>query len=134
GKGGVKLEEIGSFDAPVYVTEPPTGDDSLFVVEQGGTIQRLDSAGGDPSLFLDISDQVTAGGEQGLLSVAFAPDYEKSGLFYVAFTGTDSDQYVFEYRRAGDGDTADPDSGRELLHIDDFAANHNGGLLLFGPD
>jgi glucose/arabinose dehydrogenase len=84
---------------------------------------------------LDISDQVTAGGEQGLLSVAFAPDYDKSGLLYVAFTGTDQDQYVFEYERSeSDPPTADPESAREIVHVDDFAANHNGGLVLFGPD
>jgi glucose/arabinose dehydrogenase len=105
------------------------------VVEQGGTIQRIDPDTGDPSLFLDVSDQVTAGGEQGLLSMAFAPDYAKSRLFYVAYTGTDSDQHVFEYQSSeSDPATADPGSAREIVHIGDFAANHNGGLVLFGPD
>jgi glucose/arabinose dehydrogenase len=134
GRGGVGLEQIGTFESPVYLTQPASGDDALYVVEQGGTIQRIPPDGGDPSLFLDISDQVTAGGEQGLLSVAFAPDYEKSGLLYVDYTGTDQDQHVAEYRRSDSGEEADPASARELVHIGDFAANHNGGLLLFGPD
>jgi glucose/arabinose dehydrogenase len=133
GRGGVGLEQIGSFENPVYVTEPPSGDDGLYVVEQGGTIQRIPPDGGDPTLFLDISSQVTAGGEQGLLSVAFAPDYAKSGLLYVDFTGTDQDQHVVSYQRSDSGEV-DPDSARELAHIGDFAPNHNGGLLLFGPD
>ena len=135
GDGGVELEQIGEFASPVYLTQPPSGDDGLYVVEQEGTIQRIEQDGGDPSLFLDIVDLVTAGGEQGLLSVAFAPDYEKSGLFYVAYTGTDDNQHVAEYSRSeSDPLVADPESARELVNIEDFAANHNGGLVLFGPD
>lgn len=131
----MELEQLGEFAAPVYITQPPSGDDGLFVVEQEGTIQRIDADGGEPSLFLDIVDLVTAGGEQGLLSVAFAPDYEKSGLFYVAYTGTDENQHVAEYSRSkSDPLTADPQSARELVSIEDFASNHNGGLLLFSPE
>ncbi len=135
GNGGVTLEQLGSFDQPVYITQPPSGDDALYVVEQCGTIERLNPDGGSPTIFLDVSDQVTCGGEQGLLSVAFAPDYGKSGLLYVDYTGTDEDQHVFEFKRSSsDPTTADPSSARELVHIDDFAPNHNGGLLMFGPD
>ena len=105
------------------------------MVEQCGTIQRVPVDGGEPNPFLDISDLVTCGGEQGLLSVAFAPDYEDSGLFYVDYTAADEDARVVEYARSADDPaTADPDSARELLTIPDFAPNHNGGLLLFGPD
>ena len=87
GEGGVELEELGSFEAPVYVTQPPSGDgEHLYVVEQGGTIKRVPLGGGEPTTFLDISELVTSGGEQGLLSVAFAPDYERSGLLYVNYT------------------------------------------------
>ena len=135
GSGGIELEEIGEFASPVHVAQPPSGDDGLYVVEQEGTIQRIDANGGEPSLVLDITDQVTCCGEQGLLSVAFAPDYEKSGLLYVAFTGTDQNQHVVEYSRSGsDPLTADPDSARELASIEDFASNHNGGLVLFAPN
>jgi glucose/arabinose dehydrogenase len=136
GDGGVKLEQLGSFAQPVYVTQPPSGDDEhLYVVEQCGTIQRVPVGGGDPSVFLDISSLVTCGGEQGLLSVAFAPDYERSGLLYVNYTDKGGASQTVEYRRSdGNPETADPDSARRLLQIDDFATNHNGGLLMFGPD
>jgi glucose/arabinose dehydrogenase len=136
GRGGVELTELGAFDYPVHVAQPRTGDDGhLYVVEQCGRIQRIPSDGGDPKLFLDVSEQIACGGEQGLLSVAFAPDYADSGLLYVYYTDTEGDERIVEYRRApGEPPTADPDSARELLAIEDFASNHNGGLLLFGPD
>jgi glucose/arabinose dehydrogenase len=132
GTGGVELEMVGDFDQPVYVTQPPSGDQALFVVEQCGRVLRLE--GGQAETFLDVSDLITCGGEQGLLSVAFAPDYERSGRLYVNYTDTAGDSRTVSYRRAGDSNTADPDSARELLRISDFASNHNGGLLLFGPD
>jgi glucose/arabinose dehydrogenase len=98
-------------------------------------IQRLASDGGGASPFLDLSDLVTCGGEQGLLSVAFDPLYERSGLLYVNYTDLDGSSRTVEYRRsAADPTVADPESARELLTIEDFASNHNGGLLLFGPD
>lgn len=136
GVGGVALESIGDFDQPVYVTQPPTGDDDhLYVVEQCGTIQRVPLDGGNPTTFLDLSDLITCGGEQGLLSAAFAPDYAKSGHLYVNYTDASEDSRTVEYQRSDDDPaTADPGSARELLKIDDFASNHNGGLLMFGPD
>jgi glucose/arabinose dehydrogenase len=136
GQGGVRLEQLGEFEQPVYVTQPPFGDaDHLYVVEQCGRIQRLPVAGGEPSTFLDLGELVTCGGEQGLLSVAFAPGYADSGLLYVNYTDTEGDSRTVEYRRSDDDPAiADPGSARELLKIDDFAPNHNGGLLLFGPD
>jgi glucose/arabinose dehydrogenase len=131
GDGGVALEKLGDFDQPVYVTQPASGDGALFVVEQCGRIVRVD--GGRSETFLDVSDLITCGGEQGLLSMAFAPDYERSGLLYLNYTSTDGSSRTVEYERANDS-AADPDSARELLRIEDFASNHNGGLLLFGPD
>lgn len=134
GRGGVALEEVGDFEQPLYVTQPPSGDEAIFVVEQCGRIQRLEP-GGEPETFLDVSELVTCGGEQGLLSVAFAPDYEASGLLYVNYTDSTGDSRTVEYARsASDPGRADPESDRELLRIEDFAPNHNGGLLLFGPD
>jgi glucose/arabinose dehydrogenase len=136
GEGGVALEQVGEFDEPVYVTQPPAGDRRhLYVVERCGTIQRAPSGGGAAQTFLDLTDRVECGGtEQGLLSMAFAPDYRDSRLLYVYYTGTDQNQRVVEYEASVDGSAADPDSARELLVMDDFASNHNGGLLLFGPD
>ncbi len=134
GQGGVRLEGIGEFEQPVYITEAP-GDGRLYVVEQCGRIKRLSPSGGEPGVFLDIGELVTCGGEQGLLSVAFDPAYEKSGLLYVYYTDTAGDERIVEYRRSADDPAvADPASARELVAIDDFAENHNGGLLLFGPD
>jgi glucose/arabinose dehydrogenase len=132
GEGGVQLEKVGDFDQPVYVTQAP-GDDHLYVVEQCGRILRVSPDGGEASPFLDISGQVSCGGEQGLLSVAFDPGYAKSGLLYIYFTDPAGDERIVELHSPG-GATADPASARELIAIDDFAENHNGGLLLFGPD
>ena len=131
GRGGVELTELGSFDAPLYVTQPPGESEDLYVVEQGGTIQRL-TPDGETSTFLDISDLVTSGGEQGLLSVAFSPDYQRDGLLYVDYTDLEGDSRIAEYRARGG--TVDLTSRRELLRIEDPYPNHNGGLLLFGPD
>jgi glucose/arabinose dehydrogenase len=127
----MRLVRVGTFNAPVYVTAP-RGDRSVqFVVEQGGRIMVVRGGRKRSTPFLDISGQVTAGGEQGLLSMAFAPDYASSGLFYVYFTDNDGDQRVVEYRRAS-ADRADPRSARLVLEMPDSESNHNGGLLLFG--
>ncbi len=132
GTGGVRLEKLGDFEAPLYVTQPPDSED-LYVVEQGGTVRIVRDGETLSKPFLDITDQVTANGEQGLLSIAFAPDYPDSHLVYAYYTDLDQNQRVVEFR-APDGDAVDPDSERLVLEMDDFAGNHNGGLLLFGPD
>ena len=131
GEGGVELTHLGDFDQPLYVTQPPSGTRDLFVVEQGGRVQRL-APDGDAETFLDISDEVSSGGERGLLSLAFAPDYARSGLLYVDFTNLEGDTRVVEYK-ARDG-RVDEGTRRELLRIDQPFPNHNGGLVLFGPD
>jgi glucose/arabinose dehydrogenase len=133
GDGQVKLEKIGEFDQPVYVTQPPDGKD-LYVVEREGTVRVVRDGQVVSTPALDITDEVTADGEeQGLLSVAFPPDFQTSRLAYAYYTGNDEDQHVVEYTVADDG-SFDRDSEREVLHMEDFASNHNGGLLLFGPD
>jgi glucose/arabinose dehydrogenase len=130
--GQLRLVKIGDFDQPDYLTQPP-GSDDLYVVEREGAV-RLVRGGGAISTALDITDQVTADGEeQGLLSVAFPPDFQSSRLAYAYYTGNDEDQHVAEYTVADDG-SFERNSERELLHMEDFASNHNGGLLLFGPD
>jgi len=131
GRGGVELTEIGEFDLPLYVTQPRGDGPDIYVVEQGGTVQRV-APDGSRSTFLDVSGEIVSGGEQGLLSIAFAPDYADSGLFYVDYTNRDGDTRVVEYR-AEDGEV-DPSSARTLLAVKQPFANHNGGLLLFGPD
>jgi glucose/arabinose dehydrogenase len=131
--GTVRLQEIGSFDSPLYVTAPPGDESRVFVVEQGGTV-RVVRDGKTPSKpFLDVSNEITSGGERGLLSIAFAPDYAQSGLFYAYYTDENGDTRVMEYKRRSD-DEADPGSARQVLFQKQPEPNHNGGPLVFGPD
>jgi glucose/arabinose dehydrogenase len=137
GDGGVKLTKVGDFSEPVYITQPPGDDRDLFVVERGGKIRVSRDGKVLPAPFLDLSSQVATGFvEQGLLSMAFAPDYAKSGHFYVYYTDSDGDIKVVEYRRSSDDPpVADPDTARLVLGVEHSANdNHNGGLVLFGPD
>jgi glucose/arabinose dehydrogenase len=130
---GVRLVPVGTFDAPLWVTAPPGDKRRLFVVEQGGRIMVVRGGRKLAQPFLDLRSQVLAGGEQGLFSIAFAPDYARSGLFYVYYTGRDGNQNVVEGRRAS-ADRADPSSARLVLTMADTETNHNGGSLVFGPD
>jgi glucose/arabinose dehydrogenase len=136
GGGGVRLEEVGRFDQPTYVHQPASGADGLlFVVEQPGRVQVIETPSGDQHTFLDIAGKVACCGEQGLFSVAFAPDYAESGLFYVYYTAKGGDLTIEEYRRSADPLAADQSSARRLLDIEHSRfGNHNGGQLQFGPD
>lgn len=130
---GVRLVKVGSFDAPLYVTAPPKDTRRIFVVQQAGKIMVVRGGRTLRAPFLDITSQVTSGGEQGLLGLAFAPDYASSGLFYIYFTGKDQKQHLVEMKRRTE-DVADPASARTVFVHDDPEANHNGGQLAFGPD
>jgi glucose/arabinose dehydrogenase len=131
----VRLTKIGDFDAPLYVAQPPGDRRDLFVVEQGGRIRIVHDGHVVDRPFLDISDEVSSGGERGLFSVAFAPDYATSGRLYVDFTDLAGDTRVVEYRRSsGSPLRADPTTAREVLGVDQPSAIHNGGQLQFGPD
>ena len=133
-QAGARLVRVGRFAAPVYVTAPPGDRRRLFVVEQAGTIRVVRDGRKLSRPFLDIRGDVLAGGERGLLSMAFPPDYGSSGRFYVYFTGRDGDIRIQEFRRAS-ADTADRSTRRQLLRIEHSqAGNHNGGQLQFGPD
>jgi glucose/arabinose dehydrogenase len=135
GRGGVVLTRLGDFEEPVHVAQAP-GSRELYVVEKGGTIRVIDAQGdvrGEP--FLDISDQVSTGTEQGLFSIAFPPDDQSSGRFYIDYTDTAGDTRIVEYRRSADHPLqADESSARQVLFVDQPYENHNGGLLLFGPN
>ena len=130
---GVRLVRVGSFDQPLYVTAPPGDERRVFVVEQGGRIWVVRGGRKLARPFLDLSSKTEAGGEQGLLSMAFAPDYATSGLFYVDYTDNNGDSRIIEYKRATE-DRADPVSARQVIFERQPEPNHNGGLLLFGPD
>jgi glucose/arabinose dehydrogenase len=130
---GIRLVQIGSFSSPLHVTAPPGDRRRVFVVEQGGRIVVVRGGRTLARPFLDISSLVQAGGEQGLLSMAFAPDYATSGRFYVYYTDREAEQRIVEYRRSGP-DRASPGSARLVLRMEDPEPNHNGGLMVFGPD
>jgi glucose/arabinose dehydrogenase len=130
---GVRLVKVGDFDQPLYVTAPPGDRRRLFVVEQDGRIVVVRGGKQLPVPFLDIRSQVTSSGEQGLLGLAFAPDYATSGLFYVYFTGRDTKEHLVAFHRRT-ADVADAGSERTLFIHDDPEPNHNGGMLAFGPD
>lgn len=118
---------------PLYLTAP-AGDPRLFVVEQPGRIRVI--AGGvlQAAPFLDITGKVSYGGEQGLLSVAFHPNYTVNGYFYVDYTDAAGDTRVERYRVSADPNVADPASAKLILSVDQPYSNHNGGLVVFGPD
>ena len=129
---GLRLRRIGTFSNPVYVTAPPGDRRRVFVVEQGGRVRIVRGGRTVGRPFLDISDRVSSGGERGLLSLAFAPDYRRSGRFYVYYTANDGDIRIVEYRRAS-AERADHGSARRVLSVSHPVSNHNGGLVKFGP-
>ncbi|HEY8165105.1 MAG TPA: PQQ-dependent sugar dehydrogenase [Gemmatimonadaceae bacterium] len=130
----MRLEQVGErFRSPVYLTSP-AGDPRLFVVEQGGTIRIIKNGRTLETPFLDISSRVKSGGEQGLLSMAFHPDYRNNGWFYVNFTDNQGDTHVERFGVTRNPDVADRGSARLVLRIDQPYANHNGGLVMFGLD
>jgi glucose/arabinose dehydrogenase len=132
---GVKLTKIGSFDQPVYLISPPGDTHRLFVVEKTGRIRIVKDGQVLGQPFLSLAGRLSSGSEQGLLSMAFPPDYASSGLFYVDYTDTSGDTHVIEYHVSGNPDVADAASARQVLFINHPPPpNHNGGLLLFGPD
>jgi len=134
GRGGVRLRRVGGFDQPLYLTQPPEEDEDLYVVEKEGQVVVVDDGGQRPAPFLDLGGKVSTGSEQGLLSIAFAPDYQRSGRVYVNFTDRGGDTRIQEFRAEGDPPRVDLGTRRELLRIEQPFENHNGGLVLYGPD
>lgn len=131
---GVGLKRIGSFQSPVYVTGAPGFPRLLFVVEQGGTVRVLSGGRRLPRPFLDISGLVSFGGERGLLSIAFPPDYARSRRFYVYFTDAEGDIRVEEFKRRSPTRAA-RGSRRLVIEIPHREnSNHNGGQLQFLGD
>jgi glucose/arabinose dehydrogenase len=130
---GLELVADG-IDQPVQVVDAGDGSGRLFVVEQPGRIHIVQDGQVLAEPFLDLSDLVSCCGERGLLSVAFHPNYAKTGDVFVNYTDTNGDTVVARYQvSATDPNRADPASAEVILFVDQPAANHNGGLLLFGP-
>jgi glucose/arabinose dehydrogenase len=129
--GGVALKKIGAFDAPTYVAGAPGFPQLLFVVEQPGQIVVLRNGHRLGKPFLDLRDQVSYGGERGLLSVAFPPDYPRSKRFYVYYTDNDGNIRIDEFKR-GSAVRARRGTQRKVIAIPHpVNSNHNGGQLQF---
>ena len=127
------------FVRPVDIQHAADSSNRLFVVEQAGVIKVFDNNPGVSAAkeFLDIRDRVNDGGkEEGLLGLAFHPDYSNNELFYVYYTGKNPRHSVLaRYRvRTGNPDSADPDNEEVILRTPQPMANHNGGQIAFGPD
>jgi glucose/arabinose dehydrogenase len=132
---GIELELVAEgFAAPLFLTHPGDDDARLYVVEQGGLIRVLEDGEVLDEPFLDVSDDITAGGEQGLLGLAFHPEFADNGRFFVNFTDTGGDTNVVEYRADPGADQAGAEPVQTLLTVEQPFANHNGGHLDFGPD
>ncbi|MDQ6720084.1 MAG: PQQ-dependent sugar dehydrogenase [Candidatus Dormibacteraeota bacterium] len=132
---------VGGLQSPVFVTYAPDGSGRLFVVEQAGRILILKDGRLLTTPFLDVRARVSAGGERGLLSVAFHPDFAVNGVFIVDYTRASSraadvgDTIIARYRvTPPSGDVADAASVETLMTIHQPQSNHNGGLVRFGPD
>ncbi len=141
------------FDRPVFLTGAGDGSGRLFVVEQAGVVHvfsmadhmqstDLDSAAASAiphsKVFLDIRDRISrAGNEEGLIGLAFHPDYKRNGIFYVHYSSSVKDMHgiVSRFRVSiDDPDRADVDSEQIILEQPQPYRNHNGGSIEFGPD
>jgi len=134
---------LSGFSAPQYVMHAGDGSGRLFVVEQAGRIQLVKNGVKQATPFLDISSLVTyaAGGERGLYTVAFHPQYTTNGFFYVNYARYSSDPnqlgdiVLARYHVSANADVADPTSAQIVLIVPHHTyANHNGGTVAFGPD
>ncbi len=142
----VTFRKIGKVDDAAMLATAPTGDGRLFVVENQGTIRIFEAETLKPTPYLDVrldaGGRVVAGGEQGLLGLAFHPNFAVNRQFFVFYTADNpdsgGDQYVNVVERytqsATDPNVADKTSATVILSIPDFAGNHNGGMIEFGSD
>jgi glucose/arabinose dehydrogenase len=122
----------GGFTAPTFVTAPRTEPTRLYVVEKTGRVIVMVNGKRRAQPFLDLTGKVSTGSEQGLLSLAFDPNYARNHLIYVDYTDPSGDTRVVRYRT--NGQRALPATRVQLLFVDQPFENHNGGLVAFGPD
>jgi glucose/arabinose dehydrogenase len=127
-----KVVVARGLEDPVQVTSTRSEPRRLYVVEQRGTVRVIERRKLRDGFFLDVRDRVIAGGEQGLLGLAFDPKYATNRFVYVNYTDTNGDTRVVRYRT--DGRRALTSTARQLLFLDQPYSNHNGGNLVFGPD
>jgi glucose/arabinose dehydrogenase len=123
------------FESPVDIQFPPDGSGRMFIVEQPGRIRIFAADAVATGPFLDITDRVDSrGNEQGLLGLAFHPQFAANGTFFVNYTDLAHHNVIARFQLSPDPRFADPASERILLSVDDPFGNHNGGVLAFGPD
>jgi glucose/arabinose dehydrogenase len=137
GPDALRLEVVvEGLDSPIGITNAGDGSGRLFVNEQVGRVRVIDADGtlrAEP--FVDLSSKIQAGGERGLLGLAFHPDYADNGRFFVHYSRAgDGAHVVSELQADADLASADPASEQVLLTLQDPFSNHNGGQLAFGPD
>jgi glucose/arabinose dehydrogenase len=128
----VLQEIVSGLTEPLFL-DAPKGDERLFIVEQSGKIMVVKGGELLPTAFLDIEGSVSGGNEQGLLGLAFHPDFATNGRFFVNYTDNAGDTVVAEYTATGGADVANA-TGKILLTIDQPQSNHNGGMIAFGAD
>jgi len=126
------VERIATgLNRPLWVGAAPGDPGALWVLEQPGRVIRIEN--GSRTTLLDISEQVLTGAEQGLLGIAFDPDFATSGRLFLHWSDRRGDTRVAEFRARRDH-TIEPRPVRQLLMVDQPEENHNGGQLAFGPD
>ena len=127
---------LTGLSSPVYVTNAHDGSNRLFILEQAGRIKVVQPGSKTPTVFLDIISRVLSGGERGLLGLAFHPQYSSNRRFFVYYTRqTDGAIVIAEYHASpSDPNVADPTEVVILTISHPGFANHNGGMIEFGPD
>ncbi len=128
----LSLRQVNSVDDAAMLVTAPSLDPRRFVVERGGAIRIFVDDQLLPTPFLDVSNNIAAGGEQGLLGLAFHPQYATNGLFFIFYT-TSNSNVVSRCSVTADPNVANP-TCTPVLVVPDFAGNHNGGMIEFGPD
>jgi glucose/arabinose dehydrogenase len=131
-RASLRLVRVARVDQPVHITAPRSEPNNLYIVEKTGKIRVRINGRLRARPFLNLSRSVTDGSEQGLLSMAFHPQYRRNHLFYVDYTNRNGDTRVVEYRSRGLNRT--PRRIRTILAIPQPYSNHNGGQVAFGPD
>ena len=130
----LQFTQVSTLPGIVDITNAGDGSDRIFLVEQAGRIFILKNGQTLVEPFLDFRNWVMSFGEQGLLSLAFAPDYKSSGYFYIWYSDNDGPMVLSRIKVSGNPDVANRDSEEKLLVVEQPFANHNGGRLQFGPD
>jgi glucose/arabinose dehydrogenase len=126
---------IDGLDSPVFATGAGDGSNRIFVLEKAGVIVVSDENGQQPQTFLDIRDRVrSSASEQGLLGLAFHPQFAQNGRFFLYYTDNNGDTTISRFQANADLSQADPASEAVLLTQAQPAGNHNGGMLAFGAD